>query len=110
VREMFEHAAGLTNGVLQVSSEIRMTYDPEKEVGKRITKLTLNGKKIDKNKTYRLATNDFLANGGDGFSSFLEGKNRVGKGGYMVYSAMMDYISKRGTVSPKLEERVITVK
>ena len=62
---MFEHAAGLTNGVLQVSSEIRMTYNPEKEVG---------------------------------------------KGGYMVYSAMIDYISKRGTVSPKLEERVITVK
>ena len=57
-----------------------------------------------------MATNDFLANGGDGFSSFLEGTNRVGKGGYMVYSAMIDYISKRGTVSPKLEERVITVK
>lgn len=110
VETMFEHAAGLTNGVLQVSSEIRMTYDPEKEVGKRITKLTVNGENIDKNKKYRVATNDFLANGGDGFSSFLEGTNRVGKGGYMVYSAMIDYISKRGTVSPKLEERVITVK
>ena len=110
VEEMFEHAAGLTNGVLQVSSEVRMTYNPEKEVGKRITKLTINGEKIDKNKKYRVATNDFLANGGDGFSSFLDGTNRVGKGGYMVYSAMIDYISKRGTVSPQLEERVITVK
>ena len=37
VETMFEHTAGLTNRVLQVSSEIIMTYDPEKEVGKRIT-------------------------------------------------------------------------
>lgn len=106
---IFEHAAGLTNGVLQVSSQIRMTYDPSKEVGSRLVKLTFNGENIDPERTYRVATVDFLANGGDGFSGFLNGTNRVEKGGYMVYSAVQDYVLKHKNISPKLEDRVITV-
>lgn len=39
--ELFEHAAGLTNGVLQVSSQVKMAYDPEKPVGSRVVKLSV---------------------------------------------------------------------
>ena len=104
---MFEHAAGLTNGVLQVSHGLVMEYDPAKEVGSRITKLELNGKKIDPNKKYRVATNDFLANGGDGFSQFLSGTERNDVNGYMMYNAIMDYLKYKKVVSPKLEGRVV---
>ncbi|MCP1226385.1 bifunctional UDP-sugar hydrolase/5'-nucleotidase [Sebaldella sp. S0638] len=106
VISMFEHAAGLTNGVLQVSHGLIMEYDPKKEAGNRITKLELNGKKIDPNKKYRIATNDFLANGGDGFSQFLSGTERNDINGYMMYNAIMDYLRDKKTVSPKLEGRV----
>lgn len=108
VISMFEHAAGLTNGVLQVSHGIVMEYDSKKEIGSRITKLELNGKKIDPDKTYRIATNDFLANGGDGFSQFLSGTKRNDVNGYMMYNAIMDYLRNKKVVSPKLEGRVVS--
>ena len=44
-----------------VSKELKVTYNAKGE----ITKATLNGKKIDPNKTYTVATIDYLANGGD---------------------------------------------
>ena len=108
VTEMFEHSAGLTNAVLQVSHGIVMEYDPKKETGKRLTKLELNGQKIDPDKKYRVATNEFLANGGDGFTQFLSGTERTDINGYMMYSAIMDYLRYKKTVSPKLEGRVIS--
>ena len=107
VISMFEHAAGLTNGVLQVSHGLVMEYDPKKEVGSRITKLELNGKKIDPKKKYRIATNDFLANGGDGFSQFLSGTDRNDVNGYMMYNAIMDYLKYKKVVAPKMEGRVV---
>ena len=44
-----------------VSKELRATYNAKGEV----TKATIHGKKIDPNKTYIVATIDYLANGGD---------------------------------------------
>ena len=44
-----------------VSKELKATYNDKGE----IVKATLKGKKIDPNKTYTVATIDYLANGGD---------------------------------------------
>ena len=44
-----------------VSKELRATYNDKGE----LVKATLKGKKIDPNKTYTVATIDYLANGGD---------------------------------------------
>ncbi len=44
-----------------VSKELKATYNAKGE----LTKATVNGKKIDPNKTYIVATIDYLANGGD---------------------------------------------
>ena len=40
--------------------------------GSRITNVTIGGKLLDKTKTYSLATNDFLAAGGDGYMVLKE--------------------------------------
>jgi len=44
-----------------VSKELKATYNDKGE----IVKASLKGKKIDPNKTYTVATIDYLANGGD---------------------------------------------
>jgi 5'-nucleotidase len=44
-----------------VSKELKATYNSKGE----LVKATINGKKIDPNKTYIVATIDYLANGGD---------------------------------------------
>ena len=54
-----------------------------------------------------LIIDDFLANGGDGFSQFLSGTERNDVNGYMMYNAIMDYLKYKKMVSPKLEGRVV---
>lgn len=53
----------------QVSSGIKVEYNPKNEVGKRLVRLSLgkNGKlePVDMNKTYTMVTVDFIAGGGD---------------------------------------------
>ncbi|EPK7360599.1 bifunctional metallophosphatase/5'-nucleotidase [Kluyvera ascorbata] len=91
LRSLMEHGAGLSNGVLQVSAGLEMQYDSSKPVGQRVTLLKLNGKAIDDAAVYRIATNSFLADGGDGFAAFAEGSKRNITGGYDVSNAVVDY-------------------
>ncbi len=53
-----------------VSKELRVTYNDRGE----ITSAKVKGKKIDPKKTYRMATIDYLANGGDYMVSFQNAK------------------------------------
>ena len=51
-----------------------MKYDSSKPVGQRVVLFRLNGKPIDDTTVYHIATNSFLADGGDGFVAFTEGQ------------------------------------
>ncbi|MCL2497070.1 MAG: 5'-nucleotidase C-terminal domain-containing protein [Symbiobacteriaceae bacterium] len=59
-------------GFPQISG-LMVSYDPSKEAGSRVISMTLaNGTVLDPDDTttvYTLATNDFMANGGDGYAS-----------------------------------------
>jgi len=56
-------------------SGIRFEFDVKKPVGSRIVSATVNGQPLDDNKTYTVATSDFLVSrGGDGYTMFKEGK------------------------------------
>ena len=99
LRSLMEHGAGLSNGVLQVSKGLEMKYDSSKPVGQRVTVLTLNGKPIEDATVYHIATNSFLADGGDGFTTFTEGKARNTSGGYYVSNAVVDYFKAGNTLT-----------
>ena len=54
---------------------LKFWYNPDAEAGNRITSVRLlDGSKLDPNKYYKLATNDFMAAGGDGYD-FSAAKN-----------------------------------
>lgn len=97
LRTLMEHAAGLTNGVLQVSKGVEMKYDSSKPIGQRVVAFTLDGKPIEDATVYHIATQSFLADGGDGFTTFTEGKARNKTGGYYVSNAVIDYF-KAGNI------------
>lgn len=99
LRSLMEHGAGLSNGVLQVSKGLEMKYDSSKPIGQRVTVLTLNGKPIDDATVYHIATNSFLADGGDGFAAFTEGQARNTSGGYYVSNAIVDYFKAGNTIT-----------
>ncbi|WP_282090508.1 bifunctional metallophosphatase/5'-nucleotidase [Streptomyces tendae] len=65
--------------ILQVSSGLTYTLDLSKSGADRVVtdSIRLNGVAIDENATYRVASNSFLAGGGDGFTTLGEGTNEL---------------------------------
>jgi len=105
LRAIFEHGAGLTNGILQVSKGVEFAYDESKPVGRRGVVCKIKDTDLDDNKTYKVLTSNFLADGGDGFATFkktLSYKNT----GVGILESMIGYLKKFETFRPKLEGRV----
>ncbi|RED52034.1 bifunctional metallophosphatase/5'-nucleotidase [Aestuariispira insulae] len=92
----FSHYSGMT-----------MTYDPAKPAGERVSEILVGGKPLDKAKLYTLATNDYVANGGDGFKMFKESKHLIDKAAAtLMATTVINYISEKGTIAPKVEGRI----
>ena len=51
-------------------SGMKVAFDPQRPAGGRVLAITVGGAPLDANKVYRVAINDFMARGGDGYSSF----------------------------------------
>ncbi len=65
----------------------------------------IGGRPLDKKRIYNLATNNFLAAGGDGYQMLKEGKN-IYDTGFVVADVVRDYISKKKMVAPRMEGRL----
>ncbi|MFN5778123.1 MAG: bifunctional metallophosphatase/5'-nucleotidase, partial [Novosphingobium sp.] len=65
------------NQVLSPSQGFAYDYDLSRPVGSRIVAMTLLGQPIDPRASYRVATSDFLASGGDTYSTLLKGRDKV---------------------------------
>ena len=66
--------------MLMPSKGFAYAYDVRRAEGDRIVSMTFNGRPVDPSRTYRVAANSFLASGGDAFSTFIEGTNRLDAG------------------------------
>jgi 5'-nucleotidase len=96
-----------TQRILQVSAGFAYAYDRSLPAGSRVSGLTLNGTPIDPATTYRVTTNDFLANGGDGFTNLSKGTDRTTAPGFDV-DALVAYLAK-GPVAPGPANRITGV-
>lgn len=92
----FPHTAGMT-----------FTLNAYKEVGNRISDLKVNGIAVDPNKMYTLATNDFTAAGGDGYTMLAKYPIKA------EYNTLMDtllaYVEKLGTLTGEFSPRMTVV-
>ncbi len=88
---------------------MKVKFDPSQEAFSRVVEVTLdNGEKLDPAKTYSLATNDFMAVGGDQYES-LKGKKTLGE--YeSLEEILSDYISKNGVTITTAEGRVSSIR
>ncbi|MGH7267582.1 MAG: bifunctional metallophosphatase/5'-nucleotidase [Candidatus Rokuibacteriota bacterium] len=92
-------------------SGIRFGFDPKRPRGRRVLQVTINGKPLDPTATYRLATNEYMMAGGDGYASLKKGRPIIdASGGALMAQVVMDYIAAKGTVSPAVEGRIIEQK
>jgi len=92
------------NRVLQPSVGFTFSFDTRRAAGDRISDIRLNGVPIDPAATYRVTTNDFLANGGDGFTRLTAGTDRVTAPGFDI-DALVAYLGA-GPVAPGPANRV----
>lgn len=105
IMKVLEH--GIYNkkvGMLQYSG-LKIIYDGSFSGGGGIVSVTtLDGKKLDLNKTYKVVTIDFLIEGGDGFSMFKEGKNLVDTH-LLERDILIDFVKSVKKVNFKSDER-----
>ncbi|MEQ3353603.1 5'-nucleotidase C-terminal domain-containing protein [Aedoeadaptatus acetigenes] len=86
-------------------SGVSFKYDPKQEAGKRVFDVKVGDKALDLEKTYTLATNDFMAGGGDGYTMFAKGKKL---GDYGMYTEVLEkYLAEHKNVNPKVEGRIV---
>ena len=90
--------------ILGVSKGFTFTYNAAGAFGDRIdpASIRLNGTVIDPTSTYRIVTNGFLADGGDDFTVFRQGTNRVNRDDEDLV-ALVDYLGANSPVAPPAE-------
>lgn len=91
-------------GFLHVSG-MSFVFDPKLPVNSRVTEITFAGRPLEMARTYRVATNDFLAVGGDGYAVFTRGRLAVHTGEFLRDS-FIKYIEEVKIVSPVVEGRI----
>ncbi|GGN57861.1 bifunctional metallophosphatase/5'-nucleotidase [Actinoplanes lobatus] len=95
-----------TQRILQVSDGLTYTWSASAAPGSKVSALTLNGTPIDPAANYLVTTNDFLANGGDGFSNLTLGTGRITAPGFDV-DALVAHLAT-GPIAPGPANRIST--
>ncbi|MEU1125577.1 bifunctional metallophosphatase/5'-nucleotidase [Streptomyces sp. NPDC005899] len=100
--------------ILQVSRGLTYTLDMTKSGADRVVadSVRLNGEAIDPAKTYRVAMNEFLAGGGDGFAALGQGTNKlVGPSDLDLFNAYLAAHSTASTpLAPPATDRITILK
>ena len=85
-----------------LSKQVQITLDKDFQV----TSASINNQPIDADRTYYVATNDYLYNGGDRMS-FFHPNDSLYVLDYKIRNVLIDYFKKRDTISPKIDNRFI---
>lgn len=104
IKEVLERSVSGPQGFLQVSG-LKMIYDGSKAKGQRVVRIEIGGNAIDPDGIYRVATNDFLAQGGDGFTAFTRGRN-VKNTMASLRDVETEFVRKHSPISARIEGRI----
>nr|WP_263324798.1 5'-nucleotidase C-terminal domain-containing protein [Neobacillus sp. Marseille-Q6967] len=116
ILEALEHSVSKVEtgaGQFMQVSGIQFKYDPAKPANERVWEvkvLTANGyETLDLTKTYSVATNAFVADGGDGYTVFKKAKDegRIHELLIVDYEILTDYITANSPVAPVVEGRIL---
>ena len=86
-------------------SKLKLTINQNFDVVETL----INGEKTDPNKTYYVATNDYLFNGGDNMTFFKPNEGLFVLN-YKIRNALIDNFKKVDTINPVKDDRFIQIK
>jgi 2',3'-cyclic-nucleotide 2'-phosphodiesterase (5'-nucleotidase family) len=92
-------------------SGIKIEFDPRRPSGSRIVSIEIGGAPLDPDRIYRIATNDFLARGSDGYVAFGKATPLLpADDSPLLTNELMSYLSGLGTVRTGVEGRIDATK
>jgi len=104
----------LENGVSQIESVagrfpqiagFSFTYDPALPAKGRVTSIAYTGASVDPNGAYRVATNNFMLVGGDGYTAFAAGSDKIDTG--LILSDIVEqYVASNSPVNATTDGRI----
>lgn len=106
LEQQFSSAAA-KQAVLAPSAGFTYAVDMSRPEGSRVTEMRLDGRAIDPARTYRVATNNYLAAGGDNLTAFKAGREVTDRG-IVDIDAFVDWIGR--TARPPVANRVRIVR
>jgi len=95
-------------GFLHISG-MQLIFNPEAKIGNRVISMTIDGKEIEADKTYKITTNVFTAQGGDGYEvlkkAYADG--RASEPGFSDWENFADHMKSIGTIKSGIEGRIL---
>lgn len=99
--------SGAGSGRFPQISGMRVVVDKAAPVGARVISVEIDGSPLDPQRRYRVATNDFMARGGDGYTGLRDPTATEDSGDKLVANDVMVYARKLGTLSIAVEGRIV---
>ena len=88
-------------------SGMAVEYDARRAANERVLTITVGGAPLDPSRTYRVATNDFMARGGDGYATFAAAKPLLPMDDApLVANEVMVYLRELGTIRSTVDGRM----
>lgn len=129
IREALEHGVSAVEeaaGRFPQVSGINFTYSRSAKPGSRVKDIVIGDKPLEAGKEYIVATNDFLAAGGDGYKVFGEAvksskdfsitggmmkgeKLAFSDSGRWLRDVIIGYIKEKKVISPEVEGRITEI-
>ena len=109
--------AALENGVSQVEDEagrfpqvagMRFSYNPDAQPGARVREVTIAGAPLEPEKVYRMVSNNYIRNGGDGYEMFRNA-DKAYDFGPDVADVLAEYLAQNTPFAPFTDDRVRAV-
>ena len=108
------------NGVSQVEdgagrfpqvAGMAFSFDGTKPAGSRVTEITVGNAPLDPERIYKVATNDYMAGGGDGYAALTRGKLLIdASGATLMASTVMNYITALGgSIAQETDGRITRI-
>jgi 5'-nucleotidase/UDP-sugar diphosphatase len=110
IRAALENGVSQVEGVVGRFSGLAFTWNSARPPGSRVVSVTVGGQPLDDAAVYKVATNDYMVAGGDGYTVMTQGKVLVDiSGGRLMATVVMDYISDRKTINADTGGRITRI-
>jgi 5'-nucleotidase len=106
LEQQFDNPTAGARRILQVSAGFTYSYNPAAAAGSHVdpASIKLDGTVIAPTDSVRVAMNNFLSTGGDGFTVFNQGTDQLG--GPVDIDALADYFLNNSPVAPGPKDRI----